>query len=528
MSESGRVGLGFFFLERQRAVAADGFEVEEQEEVDQSHGGGDPGVGFEGGAVTGLVGGDDFLLGFGAFFGFFGGGEFGAVEAVGGGGLDVEELRGGGGFVFAIERGVGFFEGFTGEAVLAVTEAGAADQACGEHADTTHDGHGDGAGAREAVADDGEHGGPEEGFADGVDAEGDKGHGEVLHAAGEVQADVGEHSANEEEADGGELQLGFNEVGAEAEGEHDGGGPDEEGLALFGREEVAGDVLDPAVGAEFDRADEGVGDEEDEEEDGAEGELADDSGAEEEETADDHADHFAIAGAFEDVSEEFGEQVAGNEGAEDADGFEHFGEAGAFFGSFGFREFLAHEHDAVEDRWDEVEGELGFPAELHFVVEIPADDGTDDHARRPGGVEDIQVMGAVFGVEGGDEGVGDGFEGAVGVSEDEHAPEQEVVGVVRGAGHEGDDGGEDVADEGEGDEFAVADFVDDEAAEDDAEAEAGEACAANGAELSAGEAVFFGPVVKDASADGEADAGCEDGHETRPEEAASVGCDTFV
>jgi hypothetical protein len=46
--------------------------------------------------------------------------------------------------------------------------------------------------------------------------------------------------------------------------------------------------------------------------------------------------------------------------------------------------------------------------------------------------------------------------------------------------------------------------------------------------LSAGEAVFFGPVVKDASADGEADAGCEDGHETRPEEAASVGCDTFV
>jgi hypothetical protein len=96
-----------------------------------------------------------------------------------------------------------------------------------------------------------------------------------LHAAGEVEADEGENRADEEQADGGELELGLNEVGAEAQEEHDGGGPDEEGLALLRGEEVAGDVLNPAVGAEFDRADEGVSDEEDKEQDGADGELAD-------------------------------------------------------------------------------------------------------------------------------------------------------------------------------------------------------------------------------------------------------------
>ena len=40
-------------------------------------------------------------------------------------------------------------------------------------------------------------------------------------------------------------------------------------LALLGGEEVAGDVLDPAVRAEFDRADQSVGDEEDEEQERA-------------------------------------------------------------------------------------------------------------------------------------------------------------------------------------------------------------------------------------------------------------------
>ena len=43
-------------------------------------------------------------------------------------------------------------------------------------------------------------------------------------------------------------------MGAEAQREHDERGVEEEELALLRREEVAGDVLDPGVGAELDRA----------------------------------------------------------------------------------------------------------------------------------------------------------------------------------------------------------------------------------------------------------------------------------
>ena len=73
-----------------------------------------------------------------------------------------------------------------------------------------------------------------------------------------------------------------------------------------------------------------------------------------------------------------------------------------------------------------------------------------------------------------------------------------------------------MADQCQGDEFTIADFVHDETAEDNAETEAGESRATNGSELGSGEAIFFGPVVKNAATDGEADAGGEDGHESRP------------
>ena len=72
------------------------------------------------------------------------------------------------------------------------------------------------------------------------------------------------------------------------------------------------------------------------------------------------------------------------------------------------------------------------------------------------------------------------------------------------------------------DQLAVADLVHDHAADDDAEAEAGEARAADGAELGAGEAEFRRPVVEDAAANGEADAGGENGHEAGPEEPFGI------
>ena len=72
------------------------------------------------------------------------------------------------------------------------------------------------------------------------------------------------------------------------------------------------------------------------------------------------------------------------------------------------------------------------------------------------------------------------------------------------------------------DELAVAEFINHDAADDDAKAESGEASASNVTELSTGEAELGRPVGEDASANTEADAGGEDGEEAGPEEPLSV------
>lgn len=137
-------------------------------------------------------------------------------------------------------------------------------------------------------------------------------------------------------------------------------------------------------------------------------------------------------------------------------------------------------------------------------------------------MQNIQVVRPVFREKGGHQRICDGFKRAIRISKDEHAPEQEIVSILRCASAEGDEGREDVADKGKGDELAVTDLVHNEATKDDAKAEAREASAADGSELGTGETVFLAPVVKDTSADGEADAGGQDGHEACPEEAHSI------
>ena len=133
--------------------------------------------------------------------------------------------------------------------------------------------------------------------------------------------------------------------------------------------------------------------------------------------------------------------------------------------------------------------------------------------------------------ERGDERVGDRFERAVGQREDERALYRNMYAVACacpcGRG-ERDERREHVEQERRDDQLAVADLVDDDAADDDAEAEAGEAGAADGAELRAGEAEFRGPVGKDAAADAEADAGGENGHEAGPQQAPGVRRDAIV
>ena len=92
-------------------------------------------------------------------------------------------------------------------------------------------------------------------------------------------------------------------------------------------------------------------------------------------------------------------------------------------------------------------------------------------------MQDVQVVRAVGRKERGDERIGDRLERAVRDGEDERAPVEEVVGrhlVLVGRGAERDERRQDVKRERGDDELAVADLVDDEAADDDAEAEAGE------------------------------------------------------
>ena len=150
-------------------------------------------------------------------------------------------------------------------------------------------------------------------------------------------------------------------------------------------------------------------------------------------------------------------------------------------------------------------------------------------------MEDVQVVRAVVRKERGDQRVRDSFEDAVSEGEDEHAAEEAVVGqgfgrfttVTRHSG-ERDDGREDVQQECGDDQFAVANLVADDAAEDDAEAEAGQPRATNHTKLGTGEAEFFAPVVKDTAADGKADTGGENRHEAGPQEAFGVGRDGLV
>jgi hypothetical protein len=72
------------------------------------------------------------------------------------------------------------------------------------------------------------------------------------------------------------------------------------------------------------------------------------------------------------------------------------------------------------------------------------------------------------------------------------------------------------------DQLSVTDLVDHDAADDDPEAEAGEAGATDVTELRAGESEFRHPIRKDAAADYKADTRGQDGHEACQQQASGV------
>ena len=134
-------------------------------------------------------------------------------------------------------------------------------------------------------------------------------------------------------------------------------------------------------------------------------------------------------------------------------------------------------------------------------------------------------MGAVLGEESGDERVGHGFERSVGESKNESSQVKEKIGgilVLTFGGSEGDKSREHVEEERGDHELAVSHLVHDDTADNNSEAEAGEAGAADIPELSAGEAEVSTPVGEDAPADTEADACRQDSQKSRPEQAHAI------
>ena len=94
-------------------------------------------------------------------------------------------------------------------------------------------------------------------------------------------------------------------------------------------------------------------------------------------------------------------------------------------------------------------------------------------------MQDVKVVSAILWEDRCHERVGDGFKGSVCISEDEHAPVKITVSVRCIGCSKGYNGRENVSEQSQSNEFAVANFVYDDAADDNAEAEARKTSSAN-------------------------------------------------
>ena len=144
-----------------------------------------------------------------------------------------------------------------------------------------------------------------------------------------------------------------------------------------------------------------------------------------------------------------------------------------------------------------------FHPHWNFSPRTQPNEAAQHQSGGPAGVENVQVMGSVAREESGDQGIGNGFECAIRHRKNERAPIEELVGggspghpARGGKGHKGR---EEMEHKGGDDELPVAEFVADDAADDDAKTKAGEPGAGDVAEFLAGEAKFGCPVGEDAT-----------------------------
>ena len=188
--------------------------------------------------------------------------------------------------------------------------------------------------------------------------------------------------------------------------------------------------------------------------------------------------------------------------------------------------FFLDDHQDVDERRDEVEREDDLP--VHAADQDDAQKGAGDHAARPSGVQDVQVVRLLLAIEGGDQRIDDGLTDAVRDREDEDAPEQAEVGAGAGgvgvgrdvaAVHEGrrhrHDDRQHVEDAREHEERLVAEPVQEQARDEDHDAEPDEAAPRDLSELRLREAELLSPLEEEPAADGEAESGNEDGQEAR-------------
>jgi hypothetical protein len=199
--------------------------------------------------------------------------------------------------------------------------------------------------------------------------------------------------------------------------------------------------------------------------------------------------------------------------------------------ALGDRELLREHHHAVGDDRQEDQGHLPFPADRaadrladHPVVAHgDRQDAAEDQAAGPSGVQDVQPLGLGVREEGGDDRVDHRLDRPVAQGHDERADVEDPVApdphpLAQGLGEEEDQGGGQVADEGEGHRLAVADPVDDQAEQDDADGERPEPDAEDLALLGLGQAEVALPLVHDQGADDEGEGGGDQGDEAGPEE----------
>ena len=100
-----------------------------------------------------------------------------------------------------------------------------------------------------------------------------------------------------------------------------------------------------------------------------------------------------------------------------------------------------------------------------------------------------------------------------------------MVSIVRRRRAKGDKRRNHVADKRRHHQFTVTDLIHDDTTDDDAETETGEPRAADGTELSGGEAELGSPVIEDSAANGETDASGKDRPKSSPQQATGIGGD---